>query len=129
MSKKTNIKNVILNRNKRMLLVEPESNISPELYLDSIGCLIYNKGIKIIQLNGSKLTSSDFLSFAFKLRQITSIFNVLFFIEDRLDIAKIIDADGVFLSETSIDFDHAKIIIDEDKVFGTNFPIFTPIKH
>jgi len=65
-----------------------------------------------------KMDSRMALNVAFKLRQLASIYNKIFMIKDRVDIAKITDADGVHFDKSSFDLKYAFKILDNDKIFG-----------
>ncbi len=54
-------------------------------------------GVKIVQLRAKTLTSREFFSVAEKFRELTAKFGALFLVNDRLDIALAVGADGVHL--------------------------------
>ena len=60
------------------------------------------KGVGIVQLREKDLNSKDLYYLAKKVREITKKYNMLLTINDRLDIALLVGADGVHLPENSI---------------------------
>ena len=77
-----------------------------------------NNGVDILEFRGENLTSSNFLSTALKLRELTALFNSLLIIYDRIDIAKLVKADGILLSKNTIDILQAKKLIENDYLAG-----------
>ena len=59
-------------------------------------------GTEVLEFDGTKLCGRDYLSVAKKLRDLCGVFNALLIIRDRIDIAKLSNADGVALSKGSI---------------------------
>ena len=77
-----------------------------------------NNGADILEFRGNNLSSSKFLSVALKLRELTALFNSLLIIYDRIDIAKLVKADGILLDKNSIDIFQAKKLIENDYLTG-----------
>lgn len=59
-------------------------------------------GVRAVQLRGKNLPAKELLKLGEKLRFITSKGSVKFFINDRLDIAMALDADGIHLGQNSL---------------------------
>jgi len=59
-------------------------------------------GLKAVQLREKDLPTRELLNMAYKFREITSRYNAKLIINDRLDIALCVDADGVHLGQNSI---------------------------
>ena len=53
-----------------------------------------------------------------RIRELCSIYNALFIIYDRLDIAQIVHADGVLLEEDSIDVETTREILGSNFIIG-----------
>ena len=88
---------------------------------------IMNSGADIIEFSGKTLSDQEFLRTAKKLRDLSGVFNALLVISDRIDIAKLSNADGVVLDKNSITiFDGKKLteghILLGYKVCGDNLP-------
>ena len=60
------------------------------------------KGVGIIQLREKDLNSYELFNLAKEYREITKRYNILLTINDRLDIALLVGADGIHLPEKSI---------------------------
>lgn len=75
-------------------IVDPEVTDQPVFDLVSS---LTNSGVKYIQYRDKKNTDRDRFEIALKLRKICTNNNALFFINDRVDIAMLVNADGVHL--------------------------------
>ncbi len=64
--------------------------------------LMLDKGIRMFQLREKDLPSDELLSYALKLKEITKGYDAYIFINDRVDIAVLSDANGVHLPEKSL---------------------------
>jgi len=111
MNKKINIK-------KALLLNKNEIYFSINNDIDTIANVLKNN-IKIIILAQYKQNDKYFLSEANKIRQLCAYYESLLIIHSRCDIAKIIDADGIYLNKNSIDIINAINILGKDKLYGT----------
>jgi len=77
-----------------------------------------NNDVNILEFRGDNLTSANFLSIALKLRELTALFNSLLIIYDRIDIAKLVNADGILLDENTVDISQAKKLTENDYLAG-----------
>lgn len=59
-------------------------------------------GVKAVQLREKDLKTREFLSLAYELRELTLRYDARLFINDRVDIAIAVDADGVHLGQRSM---------------------------
>jgi thiamine-phosphate pyrophosphorylase len=66
------------------------------------------------------LSAREILAAGRDLREITSRASALLFVNDRADIAKLIEADGVHLPERGLSPDDARILIGPDAVVGVS---------
>ncbi len=53
-----------------------------------------------------------------------AIYGAILVIEDRIDIAKLISADGVYLDSESIDINSAKTMLDDNMIIGSDCNIY-----
>ena len=64
--------------------------------------LAIDGGVKAIQLRGKNLSEEELLKIGERLRHLTHIESVKLFINDRIDVAMAIQADGVHLGQNSM---------------------------
>lgn len=77
-------------------------------------------GARIVQLRDKKATDRDYFRAAMELRKITSEANALFFVNDRVDIAAAVRADGVNLGQTDLPVHAARRILGHHVIIGAS---------
>lgn len=75
-------------------------------------------GATIIQLREKNLDTSAFFTRAKKVKCICKKYKVPFIINDRIDIALAVDANGVHLGQKDIPIDVARKLLGKDKIIG-----------
>ena len=77
-------------------------------------------GVKAVQLREKDLSSRDLYTTAYDLRKLTARYGARLFINDRVDIALAVDADGVHLGSASIPVHRARRILGREKFIGVS---------
>ena len=77
-------------------------------------------GVKAVQLREKDLSSRELYQLAQEMRDITSRYGARLFINDRIDIALAVDADGVHLGHGSIPIQSARQLLGEEKLIGVS---------
>lgn len=77
-------------------------------------------GVKAIQLREKDLNTRDLLKLAYDMRKITNRYNAKLFINERLDIALAVGADGVHLTQNSIPADAVKRTVRKKLLIGVS---------
>lgn len=77
-------------------------------------------GIRAVQLREKDLSSRELYELAFEMKKITSKHDTLLFINDRIDIALAVDADGVHLGTESIPLYKARTLMGPDRLIGVS---------
>lgn len=77
-------------------------------------------GVKAVQLREKDLPVRELLALARELRTITREFGAKLFINDRVDVAMIVGADGVHLGGASMPVDAARKIVGKDMLIGAS---------
>ncbi len=75
-------------------------------------------GAGILQLREKNKSTSEYISLATKLHDITRKYNVPLIIDDRLDVAMAADAEGVHLGKEDMPVSTARRIFGRDKIIG-----------
>lgn len=75
-------------------------------------------GITIMQLREKDKTTREYLSLARKVHALTMRYGVPLMIDDRLDVAMAVDAEGVHLGQSDMPVGIARRIFGEDKIIG-----------
>lgn len=77
-------------------------------------------GVTLIQLREKDVTSLEFYELAIKVKKLTSKHNIPLIINDRLDIALAVDAEGVHVGQNDMPANIARNILGEDKIIGVS---------
>lgn len=75
-------------------------------------------GVKTVQLREKGLTTSEFYSLASELRRITLHFKANLIINDRVDIALAVEADGIHLGWQSLPYKIVRGLFGSEKLIG-----------
>jgi thiamine-phosphate pyrophosphorylase len=75
-------------------------------------------GVGTVQLREKDLSTGDLYSLAKEIREITERKGANLIINDRVDIAIAVDADGVHLGWQSLEIDTVRRMIGQDKIIG-----------
>lgn len=77
-------------------------------------------GVGIVQLREYSLTDSALLAMARQVRESTRAHNALFIVNNRPDIARLCDADGVHLGQDDLPVAEARKILGDGKLIGVS---------
>ena len=77
-------------------------------------------GADVLQLREKSLSDHEFMKRARQLRKLTADQNVLFFVNDRPDIAYLSDADGVHVGREDLSVADARRIVGRTRLVGTS---------
>jgi len=85
-------------------------------------------GADIIQFRDNSLPDRDFLATAFELKNICKKYKVLFTVNNRVDVARIVDADGVHLGQKDIPVKYAREVLGDSKIIGLSASTLEQVK-
>ncbi len=74
--------------------------------------MVLRAGVRIIQFREKKMSTREMVETAKRLRKLTSEYNALFIVNDRIDVALACDADGVHLGQDDMPAEIAREIFD-----------------
>lgn len=77
-------------------------------------------GVQAVQLREKGLSSRDLYTAAYELRKLTARYDAKLFINDRLDIALAVGADGIHLGNSSIPLHRARKILGAKRLIGVS---------
>lgn len=94
-----------------------DSRLTGRTVLENVGSAIH-AGVKIIQYREKDLTTREMIDEAEKICRLCRENDVLFIINDRVDIALAVDADGVHLGNEDMPYEAARRILGNTKIIG-----------
>lgn len=77
-------------------------------------------GVTVVQIREKTAETLDFYELALKVKEITTRYNVPLIINDRVDVALAIDADGVHVGQSDLPCDVTRKLIGKDKILGVS---------
>lgn len=103
-----------------LYLISDRHQVHPTHTLYSAIDAALQGGVKAVQLREKDLATAELLSLARSLRQLTHQYHAKLFINDRIDIALAVDADGVHLTETSASVLDARQQLGDDTLIAAS---------
>ncbi|TLD43058.1 MAG: Thiamin-phosphate pyrophosphorylase [Candidatus Jettenia ecosi] len=104
---------------KLSFILITDRNLCKQSFFTTIK-LALKGGIKTIQLREKRLTTYELYSLASELRTITSDFKANLIINDRVDIALAVEADGVHLGWQSLPYNIVRKLFGFEKLIGVS---------
>ncbi|MDC7292070.1 MULTISPECIES: thiamine phosphate synthase [unclassified Butyrivibrio] len=101
----------------RLYLVTDSSGLSTEEFLQKTESAIQG-GATIVQIREKDKTTRQYMELAGKLHEITRKYNVPLIVDDRIDVAMAIGAEGVHLGQSDMPVDIARNILGPDIIIG-----------
>ncbi|MBK1812700.1 thiamine phosphate synthase [Clostridium sp. YIM B02505] len=77
-------------------------------------------GATVVQLREKDITTSDFYKVALKVKEVTSSYGVPLIINDRIDIALAVDAEGIHVGQSDMPCEIVRKIVGQDKIVGVS---------
>jgi|TARA_B100001971_G_C18235178_1_gene566639 thiamine-phosphate pyrophosphorylase len=75
-------------------------------------------GVRIVQYREKELSTKDIFEEAKRIREITKLSGVLLIVNDRVDIALAVYADGVHIGQDDMPYEKARELLGDDKIIG-----------
>ena len=75
-------------------------------------------GVTLLQLREKNKTTREYITLAEKVHALTKKYNVPLIIDDRVDVALAVDAEGVHLGAEDMTIAQARKILGDDKIIG-----------
>ena len=75
-------------------------------------------GVTIVQLREKDASTGEFIELAFRLKEILRPYNVPLIINDRVDVALAVDAEGLHIGQSDMPYEIARKLLGPDKIIG-----------
>ena len=77
-------------------------------------------GVSVVQIREKTADTLDFYNLALQVKEITTRYNVPLIINDRVDVALAIDADGVHVGQSDMPCEVTRKLVGPDKIVGVS---------
>jgi thiamine-phosphate pyrophosphorylase len=77
-------------------------------------------GVRAVQLREKDLSTRELYELAYELRKLTSRYNAKLIINDRVDVALAVEADGIHLGHNSLPVYRARKLVGDKKLIGVS---------
>lgn len=101
----------------RLYFITNSTGFSEEEFFHQVEAALQG-GITLLQLREKSRTTRQYLALAQKLHALTQSYGVPLIIDDRLDIAMAVDAEGVHLGQSDLPVSIARKLWQQDKIIG-----------
>ena len=85
-------------------------------------------GVTMVQLREKDISTREFIELAQALKSVLMRMRVPFIINDRVDVALAVDADGVHIGQSDMPYDIARRMLGSDKIIGLSVENFAEIE-
>lgn len=75
-------------------------------------------GVSMVQIREKDSSSLEFYKLAMRIKKLLIPYQVPFIINDRVDIALAVDADGLHIGQSDLPYDIARKLLGKDKIIG-----------
>ena len=103
--------------NTRLYFITDSTNYAEEEFLFRVEESLKG-GVTLLQLREKEKSAREYIKIAEKVHNITKKYNVPLIIDDRVDVALAVDAEGVHLGQSDIPVRVARKLMGEDKIVG-----------
>ncbi|WP_295612679.1 thiamine phosphate synthase [uncultured Methanobrevibacter sp.] len=101
------------------LYLVTDNSENEEKFLKTIQDAILG-GVSVVQIREKTAETLEFYNLALKVKEITAKYSVPLIINDRVDVALAIDADGVHVGQSDMPCDITRKLIGENKILGVS---------
>lgn len=77
-------------------------------------------GITFLQLREKRLSKEEFIKEAREMKELSKEYKVPFVINDNIEVALAVDADGVHIGQDDMSVEEARKLLGEDKIIGVS---------
>jgi len=112
----TNSRKTLLKESRLYAIIDKK--VSGQHSIFNIVSKIKSSGVDIIQFRDKESKKEDILRNAFLIHKLLLNTKKLFIINDYLDVAKLVDSDGLHLGQADTSIEIARRVLGKDKIIG-----------
>lgn len=106
-----------LEKKKLYLITNSDRFVSKDDFLNATASALQG-GVDILQLREKTIPDGVFVEIGHKIRTLCDEYGATFIINDRIDIAQIVEADGVHLGQSDISIHDARALLGTNAIIG-----------
>lgn len=112
-----------MKQNLKLYLVT-DRDLSLGRSLEEVVCEAVAGGVTIVQLREKDAATGEFVELARRLMAVLKPLGVPLIINDRVDVALAVDADGVHIGQSDMSYEDARRLLGPDKIIGLSVENF-----
>ena len=85
-------------------------------------------GVTVVQLREKEASTGEFIELARRLMKLLKPLDIPLIINDRVDVALAVDADGVHIGQSDMSYEDARRLLGPDKIIGLSVESFQDIE-
>ena len=85
-------------------------------------------GVTVVQLREKEASTGEFIELARRLMKLLKPLRIPLIINDRVDVALAVDADGVHIGQSDMPYEDARRLLGPDKIIGLSVESFEDIE-
>lgn len=100
-----------------LYFITDSTGLDEEVFLKKVESALQG-GVTLMQIREKNKSTREYIDLATKVHELSKKYNVPLIIDDRLDVAMAIDAEGVHLGKSDMPIKTARKLFGEDKIIG-----------
>lgn len=105
------------NFDSTLYFITDSTGLDEEVFLQKVESALKG-GVTLLQIREKDKSTREYIELANKVHNITKKYNVPLIVDDRLDVAMAVDAEGVHLGQSDMPIKTARKLFGEDKIIG-----------
>lgn len=115
-------------KNALKLYLVTDRDLSLGRSLEEVVCEAVAGGVTIVQLREKDAATGEFVELARRLMAVLKPLGVPLIINDRVDVALAVDADGVHIGQSDMSYADARRLLGPDKIIGLSVENFEDLE-
>lgn len=107
-----------MNKESLKLYLVTDRDLSLGRSLEEVVCEAVAGGVTIVQLREKNASTGEFIELGRRLMAVLKPLGVPLIINDRVDVALAVDADGVHIGQSDMPYEDARRLLGPDKIIG-----------
>lgn len=110
------------------LYLVTDRNLSLGRSLEEVVSEAVKGGVTVVQLREKEASTGEFIELARRLMTLLKPLDIPLIINDRVDVALAVDADGVHIGQSDMSYEDARRLLGPDKIIGLSVENFEDIE-